>query len=57
MGKTFKDTPKGRPNPDPKGFKRKPKEGRRFESSKGRKPSGNLKDWVEKGRSLEDYFI
>lgn len=54
MGKTYKDTPKGKPNPK---AKYRPKEGKRFESSKGRKPTGNLKDLVRDGRELEDYFI
>lgn len=51
MSKTFKDKPKAyKPKEN-----RKPKEGRRFESSKGRKNPNNLKDLVFK--NLEDYFI
>lgn len=47
MGKTFKDKPDQYKKNEPK---RKPKEGRRFESSKGRKEKP-LK------HNLEDYFI
>ena len=47
MSKTFKDKPdKYRVSSE----KRKPKEGRRFESSKGRKKDNNIK------RNLEDYY-
>lgn len=51
MSKTFKDKP-DQYNPK----KRKPKEGKRFESTKGRKNS-NLKDLVRKGYNLDDIFV
>lgn len=50
MSKTFKDLKKNKEN-------RKPKEGRRFESSKGRKKQTNLKNLIRDNRSLDDYFI
>lgn len=51
MSKTYKDKPKAYKKPSEI---RKPKEGRRFESSKGRK-NPNLKDLLRKGNYLEDY--
>lgn len=47
MGKTIKDKPEAYRKEE---IKRKPKEGRRFESSKGRKKE-NIR------KNLEDYFI
>jgi hypothetical protein len=47
MSKTFKDKPEKYIKQE---LKRKPKEGKRFESSKGRKKE-NIK------KNLEDYFI
>lgn len=53
MGRTYKDKPDQYRTPKEK---RKPREGRRFESSKGRKDRP-LKELIRDGRSLEDYFI
>ena len=48
MGDTYKDKPDK--YQDPNGKKRKPKEGRRFVSTKGRTKKNIIKN-------LEDYFI
>ena len=50
MGDTYKDKPDK--YQDPNGKKRKPREGRRFISTKGRK---NIKEHLK--HNLEDYFI
>lgn len=50
MSKTFKDKPKQYSNEE--AFQRKPKEGKRFVSTKGRK---NSKQTLK--HNLEDYFI
>lgn len=52
MGDTYKDKPE-KYNKDPEDVKRrKPKEGKRFVSTKGRK---NIKEQLK--HNLEDYFI
>lgn len=51
LSKTFKDKPQAYRKDI-----RKPKEGRRIESSKGRK-NINLKQALRNNKNLEDYFI